>query len=67
MHQNVGLNLYSFSVLFSNNFSKWVSFGYGEMCTILPYFYLRCDGDKTCIDLASQVLHVADIEQLTVN
>ena len=36
MHWNVGLNPYSFNVLFSNNFLKWVNFGYGgNMCTWL--------------------------------
>ena len=36
MHLNVGLNAYSFDLLCSNNFSKWIKFGYGgNMCTWL--------------------------------
>ena len=63
------LNPYSFHVLFSNNFSKWVIFGYGEICVQYRYIIplsalLQC---KTCIEFASYVLLKADIEQLTVN
>ena len=55
MHWNEGLNLYSFNVLFSNNFSKWVILSYAEKCVqywyIIPLSVLwRC---KTCIELAS--------------
>ena len=69
MHWSVGLNPSSFNVLFSNNFSKWVIFGYGEICVqywyIIPLTMLWwC---KTCIELASQVLLAADIEQFTVS
>ena len=36
MHLNVGLNAYSFDLLCSNNFSKWIKFGYeGGMCMSL--------------------------------
>ena len=39
MHWNGGLNPYSFNVLkFSNHFSKWVIFGYGEIC--VQYWYI---------------------------
>ena len=29
MYLNVGLKTYSFDLLFSNNFSKWIKFGFG--------------------------------------
>ena len=36
MHLNFGLNAYSFDLLCSNNFSKWIKFGYGRnMCMSL--------------------------------
>ena len=36
IHLNVGLNAYSFDLLCSNSFSKWVKFGYGgSMCVTL--------------------------------
>ena len=36
MHLSVGLNAYSFDLLCSNSFSKWIKFGYGgSMCMSL--------------------------------
>ena len=45
MHQNVGLNPYSFNVLFNNNFSKLVIFGNVYNTDIL-YLHPCCDGVK---------------------
>ena len=63
MHWDIGLNPYSFNFLFSNNFSKWVIFGYGIICVqcwyIIPLSVLWwC---KICIELAKCYL------QLTFN
>ena len=45
MHLNVGLNAYSFDLLSSNNFSKWIKFKHGETC-VDDYTYI---GDYTCL------------------
>ena len=43
MHLNIGLNAYSFDLLSSNNFSKWIKFEHGgNMCTCLYIYSWLC-------------------------